>query len=52
MLNDWPEPVDNILANTLRNKNVIMTSKRRFDVIITFVLRCVFAGMMSEWVGD
>ena len=27
-----------------RNKHVIITSKRRFDVIITCLLRCVFAG--------
>ena len=31
-------------ANTQRNKHVIITSKRRFDVIITCLLRCVFAG--------
>ena len=31
-------------ANTKRNKHVIITSKRRFDVIITCLLRCVFAG--------
>ena len=34
-----------IPANTKRNKNVIITSKRRFDVIITCSLRCVFAGI-------
>ena len=31
-------------ANTQSNKHVIITSKRRFDVIITCLLRCVFAG--------
>ena len=31
-------------ANKLRNKYVIITSKRRFDVIITYLLRSMFAG--------
>ena len=31
-------------ANTKRNKHVIITSKRHFDVIITCLLRCVCAG--------
>ena len=29
-----------IPANTERNENIIITSKQRFDVIITYVLRC------------
>ena len=29
--------------HTQRNKHVIITSKRHFDVIITCLLRCVFA---------
>ena len=36
-----------IPASTRRNNNVIITSKqRRFDVIITLLLRCVPAGML------
>ena len=35
-------------TNTQRNKHVIVTSKHRFDVIITRLLRCVFAGMRSQ----
>ena len=31
-------------ANTKRNKHIIITSKQRFDVIITCLLRFVFAG--------
>ena len=31
-----------IAANTQRNKYVIITSKRRFDVIITCLLRFLF----------
>ena len=38
------ESFHNISANTQRNKHVIIPSKRRFDVIITRLLRCVFAG--------
>ena len=34
-------------ANTKRNKYVIITPKRRFGVIITCLLRCVFAGEAS-----
>ena len=34
-----------IPAGTRRNNNVIVTSKRRFDVIITLLLRQVPAGM-------
>ena len=34
-----------IPANTQRNKHVIITSKRRFDVLITCLLRGVFAGI-------
>ena len=37
--------VHGLPANTQRNKHVIITSKRRFDVIITCLLRCVFAGL-------
>ena len=36
-----------IPANTKRFKHVIITSKRRFDVIIAYLLRCVFAGIHS-----
>ena len=32
-------------ANKLRNKYVIISSKRRFDVMITYLLRAVFAGV-------
>ena len=32
-------------ANTQRDKRVIITSKRRSDVIITYLLRCVFLGV-------
>ena len=32
-------------ANTQHNKHVIINSKRRFDVIITCLLRAVFAGL-------
>ena len=32
-----------IPANTKRNKHVFFTSKQRFDVNITHLLRCVFA---------
>ena len=35
-------------AKTQRNKYVIITSKRRFDVIITCLLRCVFAGLVHR----
>ena len=35
-----------IPENTQHNKHVIITSKRRFDVIITWLLRCVFAGII------
>ena len=35
-----------IPANTKRNKHVIITSKRRFDVIIRCLLRCVLAGIL------
>ena len=33
-------------ANTKRNKRVIITTKQRFDVMITCLLRCVFAGLL------
>ena len=33
-----------LMKKILRNTNVIMTYKRRFDIIITFVCCCVFAG--------
>ena len=35
-------------TNTQRNKDVNITSKRRFDVIITSLLRCVFAGCICQ----
>ena len=35
-------------ANTKRDKNVIITSKQRFDVIITCLLRCVFARVIPS----
>ena len=35
-------------ANTQRNKHVIITSKRRFGVIITCLLRCVFSGTVAS----
>ena len=35
-------------ANTQRNKHVIITSKQRFDVIISCLLRCVFAGYIMQ----
>ena len=31
-------------ANKLRKKYVVISSKRRFDVIITYLLRIMFAG--------
>ena len=34
----------NPLAISQRNKHVIITSKAHFDVIITYLLRCVFDG--------
>ena len=37
-----------VSANTRRNKHVIITSKRCFDVIITCLLRFVFAGMILK----
>ena len=53
------DPVDNGImswslngvnaANTQRNRHVIITSKRRFDVIITCLLRCVFAGNHDDF---
>ena len=40
-------------AITWRNKHVIITSKRRFDVIITCLLRCVFAGEFpTRWANN
>ena len=35
------------IVGTQRNKHVIITSKRRFDAIITCLLRFVFAGRLS-----
>ena len=35
-------------ANTQRNKNEIITSKGRFDIIITRLLRCVFTGNLQH----
>ena len=40
-----------IPANTQRNKRVIITSKQRLDVIITCLLRCVFAAITIRY-GD
>ena len=40
----WFSICDNNPTNTQHNKHVIITSKRRFGVIITCLLRCVFAG--------
>ena len=37
-----------LLANLVRNEYVIITSKHRFDVIITYLLRTMFVGL---WVG-
>ena len=37
-----------IPTNTQRNKHVIITSKRRFDVIITCLLRFVFVWMRID----
>ena len=37
--------MNNVPANTHRNKHVIITSKRRFDVMITCLLRFVFTGV-------
>ena len=34
-------------ANTKYNKHVIISSKRRFDVIIVYLLRFVFAGLIA-----
>ena len=43
-------------ANTQCNKHVIITSKRRFDVILTCLLRYVFAGQttchyLNQWLS-
>ena len=47
----WCDSVTNLpgrySANTQRNKHVIITPKRRFGVIITCLLRFVFAGYKS-----
>ena len=40
---------NNVLANTQRNKHVIITSKQCFDVIITCLLHCVLAGVVIPW---
>ena len=37
--------------HTQRNKHVIITSKRRFDVIIMCLLRFVYAGRVSGIFG-
>ena len=34
-----------VVTNTVGNKYVIITSKRRFDIMITYLLRSFFAGM-------
>ena len=39
-------------ANKLRNKYIIITSKRRFDVIMTYLLRTMFAGYMIITIQD
>ena len=36
--------VDNYPVGTQRNDNVIITPKRRFDVMMTLLLRCVSIG--------
>ena len=41
---------DDFPSNTQRNKHIIITSKRRFDVIITCLLRCVFEGSLCEYI--
>ena len=41
-----------IPANTKRNKHVIITPKHRFNVMITCLLRFVFAGMLLSFVKD
>ena len=38
------KPIFNYPANTKRDKHVIITSKRSFDVIITCLSRCVLPG--------
>ena len=38
-----------IPQQTQRNEYIIITSKRRFDVIITCLLRFVFAGTVQYW---
>ena len=40
------EADDNMIpANTKRNRRLIITSRRRFDVIITCLLRFMFVGV-------
>ena len=43
-----PNPIRHIPANMLRDEYVIITSKRRFDVIITYWLRSLFAGHLTK----
>ena len=40
----WDSLVITDTANTQHNKHVSITSKRRFDVTVTCLLRCVFVG--------
>ena len=46
-LKTGPDIMNIITANTQSNKHVIITSKQHFDVIITCLLRCVFAGIFT-----
>ena len=39
-------------TNTHRNKHVIITSKRRFDVIITYCLRLCLRGVFNDVCGQ
>ena len=48
VLADW---WDTFPTNIKRNKHVIITSKQRFDVIITCLLRDVFAGLSQKREG-
>ena len=44
-----PFSVDNAPADTRCNNNIIITSKRRCDVIIRFLLRRVSVGVLITW---
>ena len=39
----------NILTNAQRKKHVNISSKYRLDMIITYLLRCVFAGILCHY---